>query len=260
MRNPKRLLSHALLICTLAPLALTGCGGSKDSITHIRGSSLTIEKPMLDHWMRVVVGTDFRVNVGTKGPVGLAGEPADPSACAAAAKKVVPRSPTGRLELSDAQIAQKCRQLHEAIRAQAMSYLLSAQWAMLEAKELGIHLSNAELLKEFLRWQRENYQTDAKFQLYMKERQMHLADVLFQLRRNLLVTRILPSFEARVKRAGGGEKVYTRLALQRYHGLIAKTTCEKGYEMEDCNSYRAPAQPLPSPAVILEGFAQAKKT
>jgi hypothetical protein len=256
MSKPKFLLPTALAL-VLALIALAGCGGGGDEgVTHISGSSQTITKPMLDHWMRVVVATDFRVSVGTKAPKGLASEPENPGECIAAAAKVVPRTFAGKLKLTNAQLSKKCHELNVAIRHQALQYLLSAQWTMQEAKELHIRLTTAELHKEFLRWRPLSYKTDAKFQEYMKERGLVLSDVLYQLRRNVLVRRILPTFQVRVKKAGGGERVYAKLALERYHNLIAKTSCKPGYVMEDCKEYREPATPLPSSNVIIEGFVQ----
>ena len=257
MLTPRPLLPTFVVALALPLLILAGCGSSDESVTHIAGSSATIARPMLDHWMRAVVATDFRVSVGTKAPKGLASEPKDTNECSKAAMKIVPRTFAGKLKLSDAEIAKKCRELHVAIRNQAIQYLLSAQWTMLEAKELGVQLSDAELHKEFLRWRANSYKTDAKFQEYMRERGLVLSDVLYQLRRNILVTRILPKFQARVRKAGGGEKVYAKLALERYHKLIEKTSCKPGYVMEDCKEYREPATPLRAPNVILEGFVGA---
>lgn len=241
----------------LSAMPLIGCGGGSNSVTHIQGSSATISKPMLDHWMRVVVANDFRSVIGTKAPPGFVSEPADYSECAQAAKKIIPRSFTGRLRLTGGEIARKCHELHRVIREQAMAYLLSAQWVMLLAKEQGVKLTDAELHKEFLRFRKEVYGTDAKFQTYMNERRMVLSDVLYQLRRNVYVTRILPKFKARVDKIGGGIKTYARLAEKRHRNLVAKTSCEAGYVMEDCKGYRAPAKHPPSPNEVLEGFVQA---
>ncbi len=258
---PRLTLRRFLLLAAIAAplvLLLAGCGGS-DSLTHIQGSSATITKPMLDHWMRAEVATDFRATIGTKAPAGLASEPANYSECAEAAKKVIPGTFAGKLKLTDAAISQKCHELYRAVRDQAMSYLLSAEWTMLEGKELGVPLSNAELHKEFVRYRNQGYKTEAAFQQYMKERRLALSDVLYEVKRNILVTRILPKFQIRVKRAGGGERVYAKLALERYHGLIAKTSCKSGYVMEDCKEYRAPATPLPSPDSILEALTQGRR-
>lgn len=241
----------------LLALVLGSCGGS-DSLTHIQGSSATITKPMLDHWMRALVGEDFHASVGTEGPVGLVSEPAHYPECAEAAKKVIPRANTGRLKLSDAQIVEKCRQLHQAAKAQALAFLLSVQWTVREGEEQGLRVSEAELHRYFQRYRKEVFGgSEATERRHLAERHWSVADVLYMLKRSMLVSRILPKFQARVNRAGGGEKTYARLALARYRGLIAKTSCKPGYVVLGCREYREPAVPPPSAAVILEGFAGA---
>ncbi len=248
----------ALFVAGLALLTLSACGGggSSDGITRIQGSSETITKPMLDHWMRVDVSKDFRANIGTKGPQGLASEPANPSECVTAAKKFVPRSLTGKLSLTDAQITAKCQELHEAIRNQAMAFLLSSQWTKLEAKELHLRLSQAELQEQFARYLREVYKTQDKFQEYMQERHLVLADVLYMLKRNIYETKLEPYFKAEVTKAGGGQTNYIKLATTRFNALIAKTSCKAGYVMESCKGYHPPTKSLPAPNIILEALAQ----
>ena len=247
------LLAVAVAALLPALLILAGCGGS-DSVTQIQGSSLTISKPMLDHWMRAVLANDFRTTIGTKAPKGFVSEPANDSECAEAAKKVIPRTYTGKLKLTDAEIAHKCHQLHQAIQGQAIGYLLSAQWVYLEAKEQGLHLTDAELRREFLRYRKEAFGSPQAYAKYLDERGMVLSDTLYQLRRNVFVTDLLPKTQARAKQIGGGLKTYGRIVLERYRRLIAKTSCKAGYVMEDCNEYQAPATPPPSPDVIIEGF------
>jgi hypothetical protein len=242
----------------LALLSLSSCGGGgNESLIHIEGSSATITKPMLDHWMKATVGMDFRSNVGTKGPLGLVSEPANYPECIAAARKLIPRTYTGKFKLSDAQVSMKCHQLYQAVKAQTLAYLLSVQWSVREGEEAGIRVSDAEVRKQFKRFAKENFKSAAGQRTYLAERHLTVADVLYQLKRNMLVTRLRPKFEAKVAKAGGGEKVFARLALANYHSLIAKTTCKRSYVVEGCNGYQPPAVPLPSASVILEGFAGA---
>jgi hypothetical protein len=246
----------ASLLLSLLLLTACGGGGGNDSLAHIEGSSATITKPMLDHWMRVTVASDFRSVIGTKAPIGLASEPANYGECAEAAKKVSKRSFTGKLRLSDAEISRKCHQLHQVVLEQALGFLISSQWEALLAKEQHVSVSDAELHREFLRYRKEAYKTEAKYQTYLAEHRLVLSDVLYQLRRSVYVTRILPKFKAKVNAAGGGLKTYAKLAFERHDRLVAKTTCKAGYVMEDCKGYRAPAKPLPAPNLILEGIVQ----
>lgn len=213
---------------------------------------------MLNHWMQAMAGGDFRASVGTKGPVGLVAEPADYPKCVAAAKTFVPRSFTGRLKLSDGQIEQKCHKLYVSIRAQALSFLLSVEWTVMEGKELGVNLSEADLHKEFTRHRREMYPTEADLQKYLSERHLVLSDVLYQLKRNVLEARIMPKVQAKIEREGGNEATYIRRALQRYKALIAKTSCTAGYVVPGCSEYRGPPTVQPSPNVILESLASGR--
>jgi len=212
---------------------------------------------MLDHWMKATVGMDFRANVGTKAPVGLVSEPADYPECERAAKRVIPRTYTGKLKLSDAEVSKKCHQLYQTIKEQTLSYLLSVAWSVIEGSEAGIKLSDAELHREFARFRKQYYGSPGGERAFLAERQMVAADAMYQLKRNILVRRLRPKFEAEVKKAGGGEKAYASVALKHYNGLIARTTCQKGYVVQGCRGYQEPAVALPSASVILGGFAGA---
>lgn len=251
--------SHLLLLpfaILLTAIAIGGCGGGSDSLAQIEGTSATITKPMLNHWMRAMAGGDFRTNIGTKAPAGLVSEPANYPECEAAARKIVPRSYTGQMKLSSAQISQKCRELHHAIKAQALSFLISVAWTVAEGEEFGLKVSEAELHKEFARFRTQPYPTAADLKRYLSEHRWELSDILYQLKRNILVRRILPKFEAKVKRAGGGEAVYAKLALERYKRLIARTSCKPGYLAPGCKQYHGPESVSPAPNVILEQFVQ----
>jgi hypothetical protein len=248
----------ALLASLLVIVALGGCGGGDSSLTKIQGSSATTNTTMLNHWMRAFAGMDFRSNIGTKGPHGLVGEPANYSECAEAAKKIVPRTFTGQLKLTDRQIEQKCHQLHNSVKAQALSYLISVEWTIAEGAEQGLHVSSALLHKEFERYKQTHYPTLAALEKFLGERHLTVADAMYDLRRSILVTRILPKFEAEVRAAGGGQKTYVRLALERFNKLIERTSCKDGYVVPNCREYHGPSTVLPPPNVILEQFAQAR--
>ncbi len=252
-------LALALVATCTALLLLGGCGGSSgggDSVAHLQGGPGTVSRPMLGHWMRAMAGGDFRAIIGTKAPAGLVSEPADYPQCEAAAKKIVPRTDAGQLKLSDAQISTKCHQLYRSIKAQALTFLLSVQWIVREGEELGLKLSDAELHKEFARFRQHTYPTEADLKRYLEERHWALSDILYQLKRNVLVSRILPKFEAKVQQAGGGEAVYARLALERYKRQISQTVCKPGYVAPGCSEYRGPETVSPAPNAILEGFTE----
>jgi hypothetical protein len=251
---------RACLALALTIALLSGCGGTSGAdsggVTHIKGSSASITRPMLNHWMQAMAGGDFRASGPQIAPLGLVSEPADYPRCEAAAKKIVPKGSAGQLKLTGAQIAEKCHVLYRAIKAQAISFLLSVQWTVLEGEEFGLKVSEAKLHKEFARYRKLPYPTEEDLRKFMAERRWVLSDILYQLKRNILVTEILPKFQAKVKKAGGGQATYVRLALARYRALIAKTSCEPGYVAPGCREYHGPEVVKPSPNMVLEQFAK----
>ena len=255
MHRARTLLPLALACCLALAGALGGCGGgSSDSLVQLQGSSASISKSTLDHWMRAKVGADFRASIGTKGPQGLVSEPADYSECAAAARKIVRRSFTGKLKLSDAQIKRKCQELHQAVKEQALGSLIAMRWAEIEAARAGTHISPAFLHKEYERYRAHTFPIEAELQRYLAERHWSISDVLFEVKRNLLARELAPKFEAEARKAGddGG---FAKLGLGQEHAHIAKTSCEAGYVVPGCREYREPPGGPIAPNLVLEAFA-----
>jgi hypothetical protein len=253
-------LMLSLLIVSLL-LTLSSCGSS-ESLVHIEGAPAIISKATLNHWMQAMAGGDFRANIGTRGPAGLVSEPANYTRCASAVALIAPKSFYGQVKLTDAEISQRCHQLHRAVKFQALSFLISVGWTVAEGAEEGVKVSDAELMREFARFRKGPYPTEADLRKYLRERQWSLSDVLYQLKRNILVTRILPKFKAKVNDIGGGEETYVKLALERYHRLIARTSCRAAYVVPNCREYRGSlgVTPALSPDVIFEEIVQGRKS
>jgi hypothetical protein len=260
LRRPLKTMSRPSPHRIAAPLmvglslALLSCGSSDHSLAHIQGTSATISKATLNHWMRALSSGDYRQNLAAIAPQGLVAEPADYPECARAAKRIVPRAGNGQLKLTDAQIGQKCRELYAAVKAQALSFLISVEWTVAEGEELGVHVTNALVEKEYARYRKEAFKTDTEFRKYISERGWTVSDMLYRYKRSLLTSKILPKFQEKVKQAGGGERAYFKLALERYRQLISRTSCKPGYVVPECKEYREPATAQPSPRDVLKAF------
>lgn len=247
MRHPIHAAAAHLAI-GVALLTFTGCGGG-DSVVHIDGASdASISKATLNHWMQSMAGGDFRESIGAAGPRGLVSDPADYKRCTSASKLVAPRSFFNQLRLSAAQINQKCRELYRSIKAQALSFLISVQWAVAEGAEQGIEVTDADVRHAFERLRKVEYPTEQDLRKYLTERQWSLSDIFYQLKHHVLVTRLLTQLE----KAGGGERVHVKLVLERYNSMIANTSCMPGYVVPNCNEYHGPPTVSPAPNAILK--------
>jgi hypothetical protein len=251
MPRPLRLVLWSLLIATTL-VALSGCGSSGKSVARLEDAShSTISTATLNHWMQAMAGSDFRRRVATEGPTGLVSEPYDSSRCIDAAKLVAPRSFYNQLRLDRVQLAEKCGELYRSVKAQALSFLISSQWTLTEAAEHGITVSDADVKRTFARIRKQQYPTEQTLRTYLAERHWSLADLLYEVKLNTIVAKLLPSFQRRVVDAGGGERTYAKLALQHYDDIVAKTNCSNGYVVPGCSEYHGPPSVLPSPDVII---------
>lgn len=251
--EPRRLLLSFLAAALL--LGLSSCGGS-ETLIQIKGSPERITRPALDHWMGVLAASDFLSYLHHVAPAGLVSDPANPPECAETAKKIA-RASTGTVRLSDSEISAKCRQLHETIRAQALDLLLNVQWMIREGEERGVRVSEVEVRTELPHYGKVLYGSPGAQRRYLRERQMVLADLLYQTKRAILYRRLKVKFRAEVAKIGGGLATFVRLSLAHYNGLIAKTICKTGYVVLGCKGYREPAVSLPPFWVTLEGFTKA---
>jgi hypothetical protein len=252
-----RLFRLAISLAASAVLSVTAGGcGSAESVVHIAGASdVSISKPTLDHWMRAMVGGDFRQSLGTRGPTGLASEPADRERCLAAVKLVAPRSFFNQLKQSRAELEKVCRELHRSVEAQALSFLIATRWAEVEAAELGITVTDADVRQLFAGFRKHLYPTERDLHDYLAERQWSLADVLYQFRRDALNSKVALRVEQKLKRSGGGAQAFAKFSLKHYSDLVARTSCEPGYVVPNCSQYRGPSSVSPSPDVILKNLA-----
>jgi hypothetical protein len=195
-------------------------------------SHASINRATLNHWMEAMAGDDIRRNLGTEGPTGLASEPADPARCFAAAKLVAPRSFFNQIRYDRVQVTEKCRQLHEAVKAQALAFLISAHWATTEAEKRGLSPGAADVRSALARERRRLYPTAAALHRYLTERHWSLSDLLFQLKLALIAS----GPRARPVKAPDG---LPTPADSRYVKLQdrSRTICARGYLAPGCRGY-----------------------
>jgi hypothetical protein len=255
-RMSKRLHSPlATLAILLAACSLAACGGDapktipSDAVASIGGTPIT--KATLSHWMNSITGGDIYERFLKRAPLGLVSEPANYAACERAATSLTLAS--GRKPpFTSNQIAQKCRQLYLAIREQSLLFLISVQWRVNEAKENGITVSDGEVAKSSREYNAKNYPKPGEFETYLANHEWVASDVLYQLKRNLLTTKL------HEKLSGSGAE--TPQTLTKFVHFVegnlkkrtAETHCLPAYAVSTCRGYKAPTSATPAPALILE--------
>ncbi len=244
----------SLAVALACGVLATGCG-STDAVVRFEGPSHgSIARSTLDHWMQAVAGADIQHNLGAEGPTGLVSDPADYRRCVAAAKLVGPRSFFNQLRFDHAQAMQKCHELHEAIKAQALSFLIGAHWTMAEAFRRGIPANAAEVRSALGNARGGTYPPAAELGSYLKERHWSLSDLLFQVRLELLAERLQGSSipDASSEAVAHPSSASAILAREQLHIRADKTFCEPGYVVPGCSEYRGSVRTATSPDTLIE--------
>ena len=243
----------AAVICAVV-LGVVGCGSSGDAKTGGDSSGLpadavaqvgqsVITKQMLANEMAAIVGGDYFESVGAVAPARLVSEPPRVSACTATVKSILAAKGAS---VPAAQMKQKCEQLYEAIKEQALSALISDQWSIGLDGERGIKVNNAEAESALRKLEAEQFPKPGEFQTYLADHSWTVAQELLLVRMDLLGARVL----ARLK-APGGQRVATALN-QAADKWLARTNCRAGYVVAHCRQYRAGSLSPLSPAVLVE--------
>ncbi len=254
---PDMLRYNKLLALTVLALLITAglsaCGNGGDMTVATVGKT-KISRGTLNHWMSTVVGGDYNQVVAPKAPLGLVSEPADYSRCVAAAAQIVPKT-NGKLKLNASQIGVKCRQLHRAIKEQALSYLIGVLWRAEEGVELGQTVSDREVARQLQQVNYKQFANPARFRLYLASRRWSLSDELYLLKRNMLDTKFLARLKQRAESLGGGERIMSKLVRENVAKWTARTSCAPGYHAWQCKQYGTSKEASPSASVLLEHFS-----
>lgn len=247
-------LTLTLALVSFTAAGLVSCGGgsgmSSDAVAQVGSAAIT--KASLSHWMSTIIGGDFYEITHQVAPTGLVSDPPDYATCQAGLAKLassLAQKPTV------AQLKGKCEQLHQALKQQALSYLITAQVAIGQDAEQGLAVSAREAERYFKHLQATQFPKESELQTYLADRHWSLSDELFLVKRDLLSSKLRSKLEQKFGGAGSQEALinYVHDANKRW---TEKTTCSPGYVTEGCSEYTsaqaAVAKANPSPAVLIE--------
>lgn len=252
---PRSVQLLGVLLTTCAALfGCSGCGGSAD-VVRIEGKpGATISRPTLDHWMQALAGSDFRTAIGTEGPRGLVSDPPDYDRCVIAEKLVAVRSFFNQLRPHEASLMHRCRVLHSAVKRQALSFLIAAQWTILEGAKRGVTVTDADVRREFANLRNRRYPTEASLRTYLSERQWSLADLVFQLKLELTAAKLEQQQPPSATIVEDGQQATTALLSQHNAGMIARTNCKLEYVVPGCRQQHGQPPASLTPDAILEAL------
>jgi foldase protein PrsA len=175
------LLAMAALAVSAALVA--GCGGVPgNAVAEVDGDA--IEKSAYDHWLQVAAKSSGQ-GANAKPPV-----PPDFTECIAQKRKTTPKPAKGQPKVTDEQLKSQCKQEYEQLRDQVLQLLISFQWLEGEAAEQDIKVTDAEVKKAFEDQKKQSFPKDADYQKFLKDSGQTEADLLLQVKADLLASKI----------------------------------------------------------------------
>ncbi len=171
---------------------VSACGGSSvpdNSVADMAGNPITLQA--FNHWMYVAAKGSSQ---SPSQPVIVPNDPPDFNNCIAAARKAIP----GVAKQTTAQLRSECSQLFTSLSQQVMQFLIQSYWYQAQAADKHINVTNAQVEQEFNQEKQQQFQTNAEFQSFLSQTGETLQDILYRVRVNLILQRLVKTQSSNV--------------------------------------------------------------
>jgi foldase protein PrsA len=175
----------ALGAVLFALLGLSACGGVPgDAVVQVGGNPIT--KTAFEHWMTVAAASSA-LTAGEKPVIPV---PPKYTACIAHLAATAPKPAKGQKAPTTAQLKSECEQQYKSLQSEVLSFLISSQWVLSEAKSLGVKLTDAEVHKEFEKIKNAQFPKAAEFEKFLQTSGQSVSDLLLRVKLNMLSSKI----------------------------------------------------------------------
>jgi foldase protein PrsA len=161
-----------------AGISACGSGVPGNSVADVAGNAITLQA--FNHWM-YVAAKGSAAQGGAGAPVIVPNDPPNFANCIAQARKEIPQV----AKQSDKQLKSACQSLFTSLSGQVMDFLIRGYWYQADAAKQHIHITDAQVQKEFQTEKSQQYPTASAFQTFLKQSGYTMQDLLFRVRLNL---------------------------------------------------------------------------
>jgi foldase protein PrsA len=168
----------------LVATAVAGCGSGipGNSVAVVAGNPISTQA--FNHWM-YVAAKGQAAETPTE-PVIVPNDPPDFSKCIAQVRAEIP----SLKKISNKQLKADCAQLFQSLSSQVMDFLIKSYWYQADAHKLGVNVTNADVAKALDQAKKQEFQTDAEFESFLKSSGQTLADITYRVRINQIFTKL----------------------------------------------------------------------
>jgi foldase protein PrsA len=164
---------------------LSACGGIPgNAVVQVGGSSIT--KPTFEHWLAVASASSS----ATPGAKPVLPIPPEYTACIAHLRAIAPKPAKGQSAPTTAQLKSQCEQQYKSLQQEVLGFLISSEWVIGEANDLGVKVSDKEVKKQFEQIKNQQFPKTAEFEKFLASSGQTVSDLLLRVKLNLLSSKI----------------------------------------------------------------------
>ncbi len=185
MSKPTRSIA-ALGAVFFALAGLSACGGGIPGGAVAKVGSMSITDATFQHWLKVAAASSA-TSTSSKAVVP---EPPAYTACIAHLKEQSATTTKGVKAPSAATLKTECEAQYKSLQTEVLGFLISSNWVIGEASELGVSVSDATVRKEFLKIKDEEFPKASEFEKFLTSSGQTGSDLLLRVKLNLLSSKI----------------------------------------------------------------------
>ena len=173
-----------------ASLALAACGSSgipSDAVVQVGSNPIT--KATFEHWMSVASASSATTATAkTAKPV--VPDPPDYTECIAHLEATAAKPAKGQSKPTKTELKSECEQQYTSLKQEVLGFLISSEWVIGEAANLGVKVSDAEVKKEFEKIKNQQFPKAAEFEKFLASSGQTVSDLLLRVKLNMLSSKI----------------------------------------------------------------------
>lgn len=169
---------------------IAACGGGipGDAVVQVDGKP--ISKTTFNHWIGVASAAGATALPGQKAPKSVIPEPPAYTACIAHLKETEPKPTKGQQPKTEAQLKTQCEQQYKALQQQVLGFLISSDWVLGEAGEMGVNVTDKQVVAHFNQLKKQQFPKEAEFQKFLASTGQSISDLLLRVKLSMLSTKI----------------------------------------------------------------------
>jgi foldase protein PrsA len=172
-----------------ASLALTACGGGVPSDAVVQVGSNPITKTTFEHWLSVAAASSATTTAKTAAKP-VVPDPPNYTNCIAHLEATAAKPAKGQAKPTTAQLKSECEQQYTSLKQEVLGFLISSEWVIGEASNLGVKVSDAEVKKEFEKIKNQQFPKAAEFEKFLATSGQTVSDLLLRVKLNMLSSKI----------------------------------------------------------------------